>query len=98
MAYTDDINMIRLDGFDDAVIGIAYQIGQPEALVYSEEKIIEILMKDSEMEREEAIEYYEFNIKGGYFGHGNPIFMAQLEEWEREELLPAYVEEEEPTS
>jgi hypothetical protein len=81
--------MIRLTGLDDAVIGVGYSHGMDEFLIYSEEKILEILMQDDEeMTLEMAIEHMEFNIKGGYFGEGNPTFLRGLEGYEREELLP----------
>jgi hypothetical protein len=29
-----------------------------------------------EMSEEEALEYYDYNILGGYFGEQNPIFLV----------------------
>jgi hypothetical protein len=81
--------MIRLTGFDEAIVGRGYAIGQDEFFVYSEEKILEILMRDDEeMTMEDAIEHMEYNIKGGYFGEGNPVFVSEISVFEREELLP----------
>ena len=63
---------IKLDGFDDCIIGLAEEFGNGPRIVYSKEKIIEKLKE--EMTHEEALEYYDYNILGGYFGEQNPIF------------------------
>lgn len=81
--------MIRLAGFDDAVVGRGHSHGMEDFLIYSEAKILEILTgADEEMTLEDAVEHMEYNIKGGYFGEGNPVFLIELEDWEMEELLP----------
>ena len=54
------------DGFDDAIIGIAERINLGPVVAYSVEKIIEILMKEHDMEYEDALEYYSFNIVGAW--------------------------------
>jgi hypothetical protein len=53
-------------------------IGQCDAsmrLVYSTDKIVDILAKD--MTREEAIEFYEYNILGAYMGEMTPIYVSE---------------------
>ena len=63
---------IKLEGFDDCIIGLAEEFGNGIRIIYSKGKIIEKLTE--EMTHEEALEYYDFNILGGYFGEQNPIF------------------------
>lgn len=46
--------------FDKAIIGVEQHEG---AVIYSLSKIIDILMEDG-MDRDEAMEYYEYNIEG----------------------------------
>ncbi len=75
----DEINelaegAILLDGFDDCIIGITEEFGNGPRILYSKEKIINKLMKD--MSEEESLEYFDFNIIGGYFGEQNPIFLT----------------------
>jgi hypothetical protein len=75
----DEINelaegAILLDGFDDCIIGITEEFGNGPRILYSKEKIINKLMED--MSEEEALEYFDFNIIGGYFGEQNPIFLT----------------------
>jgi hypothetical protein len=75
----DEINelaegAILLDGFDDCIIGITEEFGNGPRILYSKEKIINKLMED--MSEEESLEYFDFNIIGGYFGEQNPIFLT----------------------
>ena len=65
---------IILDDFDDCIIGISEQFGEGNRIVYSKEMIIKKLCE--EMSEEEALEYYDYNILGGYFGEQNPIFLT----------------------
>ena len=53
-------------------------IGQDDAslrIVYSADKIIEILSE--EMTHEEAEEFYEYNILGAYMGEMTPIYVSE---------------------
>jgi len=68
----DDEDILVADGFDEAVIGIATDFTEPR-LIYSVEKCIEILMKRDEMEYEDAMEYFTFNVSGAYIENG-PIW------------------------
>lgn len=76
--------MIKFDGYDEAIIGPAF-IWRDQTtvgvLVYDAEKIREILMRD-DMTAEEAREYIEFNIEGGYLGIETPILVWPYDEWE----------------
>jgi len=66
--YPDEI-ILKADGFDDAIIGID-DISM--RLIYSVSKCLEILKKD--MDEEEAIEYFDFNVKYAYVGDKTPIW------------------------
>ncbi len=57
------------DGFDEAIIGID---SNSMRLIYSVSKCIEILSKD--MDEEEAVEYFDFNVRGSYVGEKTPIW------------------------
>lgn len=57
------------DGFDDAIIGID---SDSMRLIYSVSKCIELLSKD--MDEEEAVEYFDFNVRGSYVGEKTPIW------------------------
>lgn len=66
---------IILEGFDDAIIGIVETMGSGPRILYSVEKILEILMKD-DMSEEEAMEYYDFNILNLWVSEQNPVFLT----------------------
>ena len=78
-----------IDGFDSAIIGMAERINLGPVVAYDEEKIIDILISQMEIEDTEgmteeeiqsekeimAIEYFEYNIKGAWMGENTPIFI-----------------------
>jgi hypothetical protein len=66
---------IILDGLDGAIIGVVEEFGNSPRILYSKEKIIDILVERDGMTSEEAIEYYDFNILGLYAGERNPVFL-----------------------
>ena len=60
------------DGFDDAVIGMVDGFAENPVVLYDKDKCIDILCED--MPREEAVEYFNFNIMGAYVGDNPPKF------------------------
>lgn len=73
--FPDDIDqLLLLDGFDDAFVGVMTAFGSKVAAAYDTEKIIEKLMSDS-MDYDDAVEYFEFNIIGAYVGEHTPVFL-----------------------
>ena len=78
--------MIKYDGYDEAIIGPALvwrDKQRVDVLVYDAEKIREILMRDG-MDAEEAREYIEFNIEGGYIGIETPVLVWPNDLWDGE--------------
>ena len=67
---------ILLDGLNDAIIGIIEEFGNGPRVLYSKNKIIEILMNRDGMDMEESIEFYDYNILGLYAGEQNPLFLT----------------------
>jgi len=61
--------------FDDCMVGVANQFGRPPVVAYDYDKMIEVLMKDG-MTYEEAVEYFDFNIIGGWVGEYTPVFIT----------------------
>jgi hypothetical protein len=70
--------MLKIDGFDEAVIGPALLWGaegrRVEVLVYDAEKIRSSLMRAG-MSHEDAREYIEYNIEGAYVGEYTPVLV-----------------------
>jgi hypothetical protein len=61
------------DGFDECVIGYDYAFVDKPRLIYSVKAIIAKLVGEG-MEEIDAIEYFEFNMMGGYVGEQTPIW------------------------
>lgn len=72
--YYYDEEILKADGFDDAVIGIDQNTMR---LIYSVRKCVEILVLGG-MSVEEAIEYFDFNTKGSYVGEKTPIWCEDM--------------------
>jgi hypothetical protein len=70
-------DLLKADGFDEAILGVVQRMGI-QAICYDEDKVIEILMKDG-MTLEEAVEYFEFNIAGAWVGESTPFFLQRME-------------------
>ena len=68
----DEETVLLADGFEEAFLGIGWQFRTPVA-VYDKPLCIKKLMKD--MSREEAEEYFDFNVQGAYVGEQTPIFL-----------------------
>ena len=67
-------DLLKADGFDEAVIGVVERLGT-QAICYDTEKVIEILMRD--MSEEEALEYFQYNIAGAWVGEHTPFFLTR---------------------
>ena len=64
-----------VDGFDKAIIGVAERINLGPVAAYDVETILEILMERDEMDYEEALEYFNYNIIGSWMGENTPVFI-----------------------
>ena len=66
---------ILLDGLNDAIIGIVEEFGNGPRILYSKNKILQILEDRDGMTTEEAVEFYDHNILGLHAGEQNPVFL-----------------------
>ena len=77
--YSDFSDKILLaDGLDEAFLGIGENSEGNPVAVYSIDKCLDILaeqFKDEEDAVGDAIDYFEFNVKGSYVGEFTPIFV-----------------------
>jgi Ni,Fe-hydrogenase III large subunit len=64
---------VKLTDLDEAIIGVAEEF-TGNRIVYSKNKVLEILQRD--MSEEDAIEYYYYNILGLYASEQNPVFLV----------------------
>lgn len=66
--------IIYPSGFEDCIVGVGERFGGPPVAVLDVEKMFKKMEKDG-MTREEAIEYFEFNILGAHVGEENPVYL-----------------------
>ena len=71
-----DVEFIKADGFDKAVIGVCVT---EMRLIYSAQKCVKILKR--EMSETEAIEYFYANMEGFSNGGTQPIWMDDLTDY-----------------
>ena len=67
-------DLLRANGFNEAIIGITEVKGE-RVFAYDYEKCVQVLRRDDNMTREEAIEYMDFNVAGSYVGVKTPVFV-----------------------
>jgi len=70
-SYGDE-DLLKADGFDEAVIGIEINTGR---LVYDIFKMRELLIKNDGMSSDDVMEYLDFNVLGAYMGEKTPIYV-----------------------
>lgn len=79
----DDGPMLQADGLGEAILGkmtmAMWEDNPYTVLVYSVEKILNILMTRDGMSHEEAVEFFEFNIEGSYMGPLTPVYVYPYE-------------------
>lgn len=71
--YPDE-EFLKADGFDDAIIGVDENSMR---LIYSVSRCIEILCED--MSEEDALEHFDYNVRGSYVGDKTPIWCVDFE-------------------
>ena len=72
--HFDDEELLFIDGFDDAIIGIdtvSFRV------VYSEEIMVEVLIAQG-MSYDDALEHFVFNIKRTEVGDKTPIYCKTM--------------------
>jgi hypothetical protein len=65
-------DLLTLDGFDEAIIGVVERIGI-QAICYDTAKIIEILKRD--MDEDMAWLWFDMNISKAWVGESTPFFL-----------------------
>jgi hypothetical protein len=61
--------------FDKAIVGHFGRCGQPTVVAYDVEKVVKVLIDKDGMSREEAEEFFSFNMEGAWMGTGTPAFV-----------------------
>ena len=71
--YPDE-EILKADGFDNCILGYEYNWDGNIRLIYSVKAMLEELVVSEGMTEEDAIEHFEYNIRGGYVGEKTPIW------------------------
>ena len=65
--------------YDGCIIGVGGRFHDGPLAIYGVERILAVLMRDDEVDYEGAMEWFDFNIIGGWNGPGTPIFAYECE-------------------
>jgi hypothetical protein len=71
--YTE--GAVLLDGLESAIVGIVEEFGNGNRILYSKQKILNILQERDLMTMGEAEEFYDYNIIGLHAGEQNAVFL-----------------------
>jgi hypothetical protein len=63
---------IKLDGFDEAIIGVT---ANSDTIVYDGNRIMQMLSEQNDFCAEDALEFMEYNIIGMYAGEYTPVIV-----------------------
>ena len=69
-----DLLVMNPTYLDEAIIGVVSRINL-SAICYDTNKVIELLIQHEGMTDEEAIEHFEYNMKGSWVGETTPVFL-----------------------
>ena len=86
--YTDEKILLLGEepkDFEEAIIGIAHRFGMEPSVCYDYDKVIEIFAKqfaedieDDEDPHEMAVEWFDYNVIGGWMGDTTPLYIKTL--------------------
>jgi hypothetical protein len=78
---------VLLDGLESAIVGIVEDFGSPgRKMLYSKQRILDILQERDLMTMGEAEEFYDYNILGLYASDQNAVFLDL-------EIIPIKIED-----
>jgi hypothetical protein len=74
----DDV--LLADGYENALVG-RVDLPDGDVALYDYDKCIQILVKRDGMTRDEAVDYFEYNVVRSHPGPKGPVF-AKIFRWE----------------
>lgn len=77
-ATANQTSILLADGLDDALVGLGRRFNDYVA-VYDRERVVQVLMQRDDMSREDAEEFFEYNIVGAYVGESTPVFLEIID-------------------
>jgi len=67
-----DVQLVTVDGYDDAILGID---SKSYRVIYDADEMVDILMETEDLTEEEALEYLDYNVFNAWIGDQTPIYM-----------------------
>ena len=89
LSLDNQMDLLLADGLEKAFLGVGRRCSQPDVAVYSIEKSVEVLMEESDLGFEEALEYLEFNTIGAWVGDQTPVWVHEMTLSEALEMVSA---------
>jgi len=77
LEMADGEPLLFVDGHDEAILGMAEVDGEPR-VVYDQEEIVHALMRRDDMDREGAVEFFEYNIAVVACGAPQALFVLRV--------------------
>lgn len=74
----EDGEVVLMDGFDEAFIGVSQRVSEPLVAVYSQKMMVDVLIKRDKMTFDDAYEFISFNCQGAYIGPKTPIIVSEI--------------------
>jgi|6_EtaG_2_1085325.scaffolds.fasta_scaffold115679_1 hypothetical protein len=68
----DEETLLFYDNCDDALVGVGARCSCPPVAIYSYEKLVDVFIAGG-MDREESVEWIDFNVLGGWIGPQTPM-------------------------
>ena len=72
----DETPLLFADGHDDAIVGFAER-NSVILVVYNVRNILRLLQLRDGMSRDEAQEFFDFNIAGSWVGEQTPVWLCR---------------------
>jgi hypothetical protein len=60
--------------YDSCIVGIGFRFSHGPLAVYDIDRVLAVLEKDG-ISHEDAVEHFEFNMRGAWSGDGTPIYI-----------------------
>ncbi len=73
---SEETDLLKMNGFDDCIVGVVERYGQSPILCYDKEKVLLQLQRESGMTEEEAREFFYYNQIGACMGEATPCFLS----------------------
>ena len=87
--FIEQDGILFADGFDSAFLGIAQTAGKPPVASYDIDECIRVLRARDGMNREEAEEFFAYNVLSAYVGERTPVFVQRMKPNVRTRALDA---------